>query len=185
MNAGKTTTLLQSSHNYVERGMNTLLLKPRIDDRDGANVIRSRIGLEAESKLIDREDNLLKKIATEHNNSQLNCVLIDEAQFLSREQVEQLGEVVDSLRIPVLCYGLRTDFQGELFEGSKCLLAWADELREIKTVCYCGKKAIMTVRLNEEGKPVRAGEQIHIGGNESYTSMCRQHFKSSLGINES
>ena len=185
MNAGKTTTLLQSSHNYVERGMNTLLLKPRIDDRDGANVIRSRIGLEAESKLIDREDNLLEKIATEHNTSQLNCVLIDEAQFLSREQVEQLGEVVDSLRIPVLCYGLRTDFQGELFEGSKCLLAWADELREIKTVCYCGKKAIMTVRLNEEGKTVRDGEQIHIGGNESYTSMCRQHFKSSLGINES
>ena len=114
----------------------------------------------------------------------LNCVLVDEAQFLTRDQVIQLGNVVDRLEIPVLCYGLRTDFLGELFEGSRSLLAWADELREIKTVCHCGKKAIMTVRLNEEGKPLQAGEQIQIGGNESYVSMCRRHFKSSLGLSE-
>lgn len=182
MNAGKTTTLLQSSHNYVERGMNTLLLKPKIDDREGEKIIRSRIGLEAESHEFEKNDNLFQEISHQHKDQQLHCVLVDEAQFLSRDQVKELGEVVDRLKIPVLCYGLRTDFLGELFEGSKCLLAWADELREIKTVCYCGKKAIMTVRLNEEGKPVQAGEQIHIGGNESYVSMCRRHFKSSLGF---
>ena len=184
MNAGKTTTLLQSSHNYAERGMTTLLLKPLIDDREGMNVIRSRVGLEAEAKNFEKDDNLLQTIEVQHKTKTLNCVLVDEAQFLTRDQVIQLGNVVDRLEIPVLCYGLRTDFLGELFEGSRSLLAWADELREIKTVCHCGKKAIMTVRLNEEGKPLQAGEQIQIGGNESYVSMCRRHFKSSLGLSE-
>ncbi|MFL2773354.1 MAG: thymidine kinase [bacterium] len=184
MNAGKTTTLLQSSHNYAERGMTTLLLKPLIDDREGLNVIRSRVGLEAEAKNFEKDDNLLQTIKAQHKTKSLNCVLLDEAQFLTRDQVIQLGDVVDRLEIPVLCYGLRTDFLGELFEGSRSLLAWADELREIKTVCHCGKKAIMTVRLNEEGKPLQAGEQIQIGGNESYVSMCRRHFKSSLGLSE-
>ena len=184
MNAGKTTTLLQSSHNYAERGMTTLLLKPLIDDREGLNVIRSRVGLEAEAKNFEKDDNLLQTIEAQHKTKALNCVLVDEAQFLTRDQVIQLGNVVDRLEIPVLCYGLRTDFLGELFEGSRSLLAWADELREIKTVCHCGKKAIMTVRLNEEGKPLQAGEQIQIGGNESYVSMCRRHFKSSLGLSE-
>ena len=184
MNAGKTTTLLQSSHNYAERGMTTLLLKPLIDDREGLNVIRSRVGLEAEAKNFEKDDNLLQTIEVQHKTKSLNCVLVDEAQFLTRDQVIQLGNVVDRLEIPVLCYGLRTDFLGELFEGSRSLLAWADELREIKTVCHCGKKAIMTVRLNEEGKPLQAGEQIQIGGNESYVSMCRRHFKSSLGLSE-
>ncbi len=184
MNAGKTTTLLQSSHNYAERGMTTLLLKPLIDDREGLNVIRSRVGLEAEAKNFEKDDNLLQTVEAQHKTNYLNCVLVDEAQFLTRDQVIQLGDVVDRLEIPVLCYGLRTDFLGELFEGSRSLLAWADELREIKTVCHCGKKAIMTVRLNEEGKPLQAGEQIQIGGNESYVSMCRRHFKSSLGLSE-
>ena len=184
MNAGKTTTLLQSSHNYVERGMNTLLLKPKIDDREGERIIRSRIGLEAESHEFEKNDNLFQELAGQHKDNQLHCVLVDEAQFLSRNQVKELGDVVDQLKIPVLCYGLRTDFLGELFEGSKCLLAWADELREIKTVCHCGRKAIMTVRLNEEGKPLKAGEQIQIGGNESYVSMCRRHFKSSLSFKD-
>ena len=184
MNAGKTTTLLQSSHNYAERGMTALLLKPLIDDREGMNVIRSRIGLEAEAKNFEKDDNLLQTIEVQHKTKSLNCVLVDEAQFLTRDQVIQLGNVVDRLEIPVLCYGLRTDFLGELFEGSRSLLAWADELREIKTVCHCGKKAIMTVRLNEEGKPLQAGEQVQIGGNESYVSMCRRHFKSSLGLSE-
>ena len=184
MNAGKTTTLLQSSHNYAERGMTTLLLKPLIDDREGMNVIRSRVGLEAEAKNFEKDDNLLQTVEAQHKAKSLNCVLVDEAQFLTRDQVIQLGNVVDRLEIPVLCYGLRTDFLGELFEGSRSLLAWADELREIKTVCHCGKKAIMTVRLNEEGKPLQAGEQIQIGGNESYVSMCRRHFKSSLGLSE-
>jgi len=184
MNAGKTTTLLQSSHNYAERGMTTLLLKPLIDDREGLNVIRSRVGLEAEAKNFEKDDNLFQTIEAQYKTKSLNCVLVDEAQFLTRDQVIQLGDVVDRLDIPVLCYGLRTDFLGELFEGSRSLLAWADELREIKTVCHCGKKAIMTVRLNEEGKPLQAGEQIQIGGNESYVSMCRRHFKSSLGLSE-
>ena len=184
MNAGKTTTLLQSSHNYAERGMTTLLLKPLIDDREGLNVIRSRVGLEAEAKNFEKDDNLLQIIEAQYKTKSLNCVFVDEAQFLTRDQVIQLGDVVDRLEIPVLCYGLRTDFLGELFEGSRSLLAWADELREIKTVCHCGKKAIMTVRLNEEGKPLQAGEQIQIGGNESYVSMCRRHFKSSLGLSE-
>ena len=177
MNAGKTTTLLQSSHNYAERGMVTLVLKPRVDEREGVGRIRSRIGLEAEAVNFGHGDDLLQIICDRQNQSRLDCVLVDEAQFLSIEQVKQLTDVVDRLNIPVLTYGLRTDFRGELFEGSQQLLALADELREIKTVCHCGRKAIMTVRLDNDGKPIHAGEQIQIGGNERYVSMCRLHFK--------
>ena len=177
MNAGKTTTLLQSSHNYAERGMETLVLKPQVDEREGTGRIRSRIGLEAEAINFSGSDDLLQIICDRQNQGRLDCVLVDEAQILSIEQVNQLTDVVDRLNIPVLTYGLRTDFRGELFEGSQQLLALADELREIKTVCHCGRKAIMTVRLDNDGNPIHAGEQIQIGGNERYVSMCRLHFK--------
>ena len=177
MNAGKTTTLLQSSHNYAERGMEPLVLKPRVDKRDETGRIRSRIGLEAEAVNFSRGDDLLQIICDRVNQGRLDCILVDEAQFLSIDQVGQLTDVVDRLNIPVLTYGLRTDFRGELFEGSQQLLALADELREIKTVCHCGRKAIMTVRLDNDGNPIHAGEQIQIGGNERYVSMCRLHFK--------
>ena len=180
MNAGKTTTLLQSSHNYSERGMSTLLLKPQIDDRQGKTHISSRIGLEAAALCFSREEDLFQLIKKRQETKQLHCVLIDEAQFLSAEQVEQLGEVVDELNIPTLVYGIRTDFRGDLFEGSCALLALADELREIKTICHCGRKATMVVRLNEGGVPIQTGEQIKIGGNETYVSMCRKHWKDSL-----
>ena len=179
MNAGKTTTLLQSSHNYAERGMNTLILKPQVDDREGASKIRSRIGLEADAINFRPETDLYQLVLKQRETPAAHCVLVDEAQFLSAEQVEQLTEIVDVLNIPVLTYGLRTDFRGELFTGSRLLLALADELREIKTVCHCGRKAIMTVRFDAVGKPLQAGEQVQIGGNETYLSMCRRHFKES------
>ena len=180
MNAGKTTNLLQSSYNYAERGMNTLVLKPRIDNREGESRVRSRIGLEADAIDVGPEVDLYQLVVREGEEQAVHCVLVDEAQFLSAQQVEQLTEVVDTLDIPVLAYGLRTDFLGELFEGAQLLLALADELREIKTVCHCGRKAIMTVRFDGEGRPMRAGDQIQIGGNETYISMCRRHFKESL-----
>ncbi|MDB3945381.1 thymidine kinase [Gammaproteobacteria bacterium] len=180
MNAGKTTNLLQSSYNYAERGMNTLVLKPRIDNRAGESRVRSRIGLEADAIDVGPEVDLRQLVVREGGEQSVHCVLVDEAQFLSAQQVGQLTEVVDTLDIPVLAYGLRTDFLGELFEGAKLLLALADELREIKTVCHCGRKAIMTVRFDGKGRPMRAGDQIQIGGNETYISMCRRHFKESL-----
>ena len=176
---GTTTTLLQSAYNYRERGMNTLVLKPRLDDRYGAR-IHSRIGLETEAENFTPEQNLLELTNSRLAKDPLHCVLVDEAQFLTQAQVYQLSEVVDQRKIPVLAYGLRTDFQGELFEGSRHLLAWADELCEIKTICHCGRKATMVVRLDEQGHSVRAGAQIQIGGNDSYVSMCRRHFKISL-----
>jgi thymidine kinase len=180
MNAGKTTNLQQSSYNYAERGMNTLVLKPRIDNRAGESRVRSRIGLEADAIDVGPEVDLRQLVVREGGEQAVHCVLVDEAQFLSAQQVGQLTEVVDTLDIPVLAYGLRTDFLGELFEGAKLLLALADELREIKTVCHCGRKAIMTVRFDGKGRPMRAGDQIQIGGNETYISMCRRHFKESL-----
>ena len=180
MNAGKTTNLLQSSYNYAERGMNTLVLKPRIDNRAGESRVRSRIGLEADAIDVGPEVDLRQLVVREGGEQAVHCVLVDEAQFLSAQQVGQLTEVVDTLDIPVIAYGLRTDFLGELFEGAKLLLALADELREIKTVCHCGRKAIMTVRFDGKGRPMRAGDQIQIGGNETYISMCRRHFKESL-----
>jgi len=177
MNAGKSTSLLQSSYNYRERGMNTLVLSPMVDDRDGRGVVASRIGLKTEAKTIDPDDNVFNMVNEHHAETHLSCVLIDEAQFLKRAQVFQLGEVCDRLKIPVLAYGIRTDFQGEPFEGSKYLLAWADNLKELKAICHCGRKATMVVRRDSSGKAVTEGAQIEIGGNDLYESTCRLHFK--------
>jgi len=177
MNAGKTTSLLQSSYNYKERGMNTMLFTAAIDNRYGTGKIKSRIGLEAEANIYTTEDDIFEKIDKENQAEKLDCVLVDEAQFLTKDQVFQLTEVTDQLKIPVLAYGLRTDFLGNLFEGSRALLAWADELKELKTICFCGKKATMVVRLDENNEPLREGSQIEIGGNDRYVSMCRKHFK--------
>ena len=182
MNAGKTTTLLQSAYNYRERGMNTLVLKPSIDDRHTTTKVRSRVGLETDAFCFSSEDDLLILAQKINKKTPLSCVLLDEAQFLKKKQVFELGEVVDKLKIPVLTYGLRTDFKGELFEGSLNLLAWADELIEIKTVCHCGKKAIMVLRIDENGDPLIDGKQILIGGNDTYISVCRNHFKSKGGF---
>ena len=177
MNAGKTTALLQSAHNYRERGMQPVLFTPRLDNRHGVGVIRSRIGLESPALVFDREDNLFEQVQRRLSEQNVHCVLVDEAQFLTREQVFQLSEVTDKLRIPVLAYGLRTDFQGEPFEGSKYLLAWSDNLKEIKAICHCGTKATMVLRLDENGNAVTEGSQVEIGGNDRYVSMCRKHFK--------
>ena len=180
MNAGKTTTLLQSSHNYAERGMSTLLLKPQIDDREGTTRITSRIGLEGDAYCFPASEDPYRFVEQHHESETLHCLLVDEGQFLTAPQVEQLGDVVDQMRIPVLVYGIRTDFQGELFEGSSKLLALADELREIKTICHCGSKATMVVRLGADGRPIRTGAQVQVGGNETYVSMCRKHWKVAL-----
>ena len=177
MNAGKSTALLQSSYNYKERGMNTLVLAPELDDRFGAGKVASRIGLESEATIFNQEDDPHGIVTRVINDEPLHCVLIDEAQFLTKDQVFQLGEVTDKLNIPVLAYGLRTDFQGEPFEGSKYLLSWSDNLKEIKAICHCGTKATMVIRLDEHGKAVTEGSQVEIGGNDRYISMCRKHFK--------
>ena len=178
MNAGKTTTLLQSAHNYRERGMRVAILTPKLDHRAGSGVVASRIGLSAEGVAFDRDADLELLISNDISGyGKLDCVLVDEAQFLTRSQVWQLSEVVDQLRIPVLCYGLRTDFRGELFEGSQYLLAWADELTEIKTICHTGKKATMTVRVDAQGRAVQDGPQVEIGGNERYVSVSRAEYK--------
>ena len=178
MNAGKTTTLLQSAHNYRERGMRTLILTPKLDHRAGSGRVASRIGLQAEGTAFGHDADLLRLVERDiAAHGRLNCVLVDEAQFLTKAQVWQLSEVVDRLRIPALCYGLRTDFRGELFEGSQYLLAWADEMSEIKTICHTGKKATMTVRVNEQGLAVQDGPQVEIGGNERYVSVSRAEFK--------
>jgi thymidine kinase len=177
MNAGKTTVLLQSAHNYRERGMNPLLFTPALDDRYRVGVIRSRIGLESEAVVFGREDDLFACVQEALDERNVHCVLVDEAQFLSRDQVFQLTEIVDRLSIPVLCFGLRTDFQGELFEGSRYLLAWADQLEELKTICHSGRKATMVVRVDEQGYALREGSQVEIGGNERYVSVSRKEFK--------
>lgn len=176
MNAGKSTSLLQSSYNYRERGMSTLILAPELDDRYGVGRVTSRIGLEADALHFAPDDDLFAVVSRHRARGPLHCVLIDEAQFLSKDQVFQLGQVCDGLDVPVLAYGLRTDFQGEPFEGSKYLLAWADNLNEIKAICHCGSKATMVLRLAEDGAPVTEGSQIEIGGNDRYVSMCRKHF---------
>jgi thymidine kinase len=178
MNAGKSTVLLQSSYNYNERGMDTLLLVPKIDVRFGAGKVASRIGLEAKAFMFGNDCDLYDHIQTEvAKNSNIKCVLLDEAQFLTKKQVQQLAYVADVLNIPVLTYGLRTDFMGEPFEGSKYLLALADILIEIKTICHCGRKATMNLRINGDGSIAREGDQIEIGGNERYIAVCRRHFK--------
>jgi thymidine kinase len=178
MNAGKTTTLLQSAHNYHERGMRTLILTPKLDDRFGEGVVASRIGLKARGRIFERNDDVHAIALLDiERHGMLHCVLVDEAQFLSRQQVWQLTEIVDCLRIPVLAYGLRTDFRGDLFEGSQYLLAWADNLIEIKTICHTGRKATMVVRVDEHGRAVTDGPQVEIGGNERYVSVSRPEFK--------
>jgi thymidine kinase len=177
MNAGKSTTLLQAAYNYRERGMRPLLLTPQLNTRDGIGQIASRIGLQSDAITFSQTDSVREVIRRHHKESPIACVFVDEAQFLTRRQVFDLGIVADDDRIPVLAFGLRTDFQGNLFEGSQYLLAWADVLSEIKTVCHCGRKATMVLRIDETGRPVRSGEQIKVGGNESYVSVCRRHFR--------
>lgn len=177
MNAGKSTALLQSSYNYKERGMRTLVMAPKLDDRYGVGKVTSRIGIESEASTFRRGDNLFDVVSEQCVKAPLHCVLVDEAQFLTRQQVYELSDVTDKLNIPVLAYGLRTDFQGEPFEGSKYLLAWCDNLKELKAICHCGTKATMVLRLDENGNAVTEGSQVEIGGNDRYISMCRKHFK--------
>jgi thymidine kinase len=175
MNAGKSTALLQSSYNYRERGMRTLVYTASIDDRGGGRV-HSRIGLSSEARRYGPELDLFRDVAAEHGGERLSCVLVDEAQFLEPRHVRELSAVVDQLGIPVLCYGLRTDFRGELFPGSARLLAVADELVELKTICHCGRKATMVVRTGGDGQVEVEGAQVEIGGNERYLPLCRRHF---------
>ncbi len=181
MNAGKSTTLLQSSFNYRERGMTPVIFTAALDDRFGKGKVTSRIGLQEEAELFTNDDNLFDRIATIHDGQRIDCVLIDECQFLSKEQVYQLTEVVDKLHIPVLCYGLRSDFRGVLFEGSRYLFSWADKLVELKTICHCGRKANMVIRQDETGQAIADGDQVVIGGNDRYVSVCRRHYKEALG----
>ena len=176
MNAGKSTALLQANHNYLERGMKTMLFTAKLDNREGGGVISSRIGIQKEALAFGNEDNLFDMVREADSDSKLNCILVDEAQFLSKEQVRQLIRLVDEEGIPVLTYGIRSDFKGEVFEGSKFLLAWSDEMKEIKTICHCGKKATMNARVSTEGDMETAGAQIEIGGNERYISLCRGCF---------
>ncbi|MDP4537731.1 thymidine kinase [Alkalimonas collagenimarina] len=177
MNAGKSTALLQSAYNYEERGMQVALFTAAIDNRFGEGVISSRIGLSMPATLFDANFDFIAQIKQQQSKQAIDCVLLDEAQFLTRNQVQQLTDIVDDLHIPVLAFGLRTDFSGNTFEGSHALLAWADKLIELKTVCHCGRKANFVVRLDAHGQPTQTGDQIQIGGNESYVSMCRAHFK--------
>ena len=181
MNAGKSTTLLQSSFNYRERGMRPVIFTAAIDHRFGEGKVTSRIGLQESAELYAPEDNLETRISEMHQADHIDCVLVDECQFLTKEQVYQLTEIVDKLDIPVLCYGLRSDFLGELFEGSKYLLSWADKLVELKTICHCGRKANMVIRQDTEGHAIAGGNQVEIGGNERYVSVCRKHYKEALG----
>lgn len=177
MNAGKSTSLLQSAYNYQERGMQVAIYTAALDNRFGLGKVSSRIGLAMDAFIFDENFNFVEHVSDLQAKGQLNCVLIDEAQFLTKAQVKQLTDVVDTLNLPVLAFGLRTDFLGETFAGSQALLAWADKLIELKTICHCGRKANFVVRLDEQSKAVTAGSQVQIGGNESYVSMCRQHFK--------
>lgn len=181
MNAGKSTNLLQSSYNYQERGMETLLFTPLLDNRAGQGTIASRIGLKAKAYAFKQDCNLFDYVTQEIKaRPKLKCILVDEAQFLSKNQVLQLAEVVDKLKLPVLSYGLRTDFRGEVFEGSKYLLGLAEELSEIKTVCECGSKATMNLRVDEQGRAVFEGKQVEIGGNDRYLAVCRHHYKEAI-----
>lgn len=180
MNAGKSTTLLQASFNYRERGMNTLLFAASIDDRYGTPKVTSRIGLEAEATIFSGDTDLFQNVTDELKSRPVHCILVDEAQFLSKDQVFQLASVADKLNIPVLCYGLRTDFSANLFEGSQWLLALSDEINELKTICVCGAKATMNLRIDEHGNAVKEGESIEIGGNDRYIALCRKHFMERL-----
>ena len=181
MNAGKSTVLLQAAHNYKERGMVPYLLTAQMDDRAGLGQIASRIGIEASADTFSPSDNLFDKLAARKNDGAVACVFVDEAQFLSEDQVWQLARAVDDLKLPVMCYGLRVDFRGKLFPGSATLLALADEMREVRTICHCGKKATMVIRQDAKGKAITDGAQVQIGGNETYVSLCRQHWREAVG----
>lgn len=180
MNAGKSTLLLQAAYNYEERGMRSVILIAAFDNRAGHGRIASRIGLQSDAIAFNQTDDLQALIAGLHGETEVACVFVDEAQFLSEEQVWQLARVADRLNIPVLTYGLRTDFQGKLFPGSMALLAIADELREVRTICHCGRKATMVARLDGSGAIVREGAQIDVGGNEKYVSFCRRHWEDTM-----
>ena len=181
MNAGKSTVLLQASHNYRENGMQTYLLTARLDNRAGTGRIASRIGIGQDADAFEASDDLFARIAERLVAGPVACVFVDEAQFLTKEQVWQLTRAVDDLNVPVMCYGLRVDFRGELFPGSAALLAWADEMREVRTICHCGKKATMVVRRGPDGAALTSGEQVQIGGNETYQSLCRRHWREAVG----
>lgn len=181
MNAGKSTALLQASHNYREGGMQTYLITARLDNRAGQGRIASRIGIGEAADTFQPGEDLFAKIAARLEKGPVACVFIDEAQFLEKDQVWQLARVVDDLGVPVMCYGLRVDFQGNLFPGSAALLAWADEMREVRTICHCGKKATMVIRRGPDGRALREGEQVMVGGNETYVSMCRRHWREAVG----
>ena len=183
MNAGKSTVLLQASHNYGERGMKTMLFTAELDNRSKVGNISSRIGLSEKASTFNNNDNLFYSVEKRLKKDKISCVFVDEAQFLTEKQVWELSDVVEILNIPVMCFGLRTDFQGKLFEGSSSLLAIADELKEIKTICHCGKKANMVVRVDSNGKVLKEGAQIEIGGNEKYISLCRKHWKNEMENN--
>ena len=183
MNAGKSTVLLQASHNYGERGMKTMLFTAELDNRSKVGNISSRIGLSEKASTFNNDDNLFSSVQERLNIDKISCVFVDEAQFLTEKQVWELSDVVEILKVPVMCFGLRTDFQGKLFEGSSILLAIADELKEIKTICHCGKKANMVVRVDSNGKVLKEGAQIEIGGNEKYISLCRKHWKNEMENN--
>lgn len=181
MNAGKSTLLLQASYNYRERGMATYLLTAALDHRGGAGRIASRIGIAAEADTYDTGTDLFARLSARLAEGAVACVFLDEAQFLTKDQVWQLARAVDDLGVPVMCYGLRVDFRGDLFPGSAALLALADEMREVRTICHCGKKATMVVRRGPDGKALRDGAQVQIGGNESYVSLCRRHWRDEIG----
>jgi len=182
MNAGKSTVLLQAAHNYRESGMATYLLTAQLDNRAGAGRIASRIGISDPADTFAPADDLFARLAVRLAQGPLACVFIDEAQFLTKPQVWQLARAVDDLGVPVMCYGLRVDFRGELFPGSAALLAWADEMREVRTICACGKKATMVVRKGPDGRALREGEQVQVGGNETYVSLCRRHWRAAVEV---
>ncbi|MEO1950730.1 thymidine kinase [Thioclava sp.] len=181
MNAGKSTILLQASHNYIERGMETFLVTARLDNRAGDGRIASRIGIGAEAACFTEGTDMFALIEKRLADGPCACIFVDEAQFLTETQVWQIARAVDDLRVPVMCYGLRVDFQGKLFPGSAALLALADEMREVRTICHCGKKATMVVRMGPDGQALRDGDQVQIGGNETYVSLCRRHWRKAMG----
>ncbi|MEQ8897856.1 MAG: thymidine kinase [Roseovarius sp.] len=181
MNAGKSTLLLQAAHNYRERGMETFLMTAQVDDRAGDGTIASRIGIGQRATTFSTQTDMVAALTARLETGPVACAFIDEAQFLTKAQVWQLARVVDDIDIPVMCYGLRVDFRGELFPGSAALLALADEMREVRTICHCGKKATMVVRQDGRGRVVTEGEQVQIGGNETYVSLCRRHWREAVG----
>ena len=181
MNAGKSTSLLQASHNYREGGMQTYLITAQFDNRAGQGRIASRIGIGEDADTFGPHEDMFEKLRSRFAKGAVACVFIDEAQFLSKSQVWQLARAVDDLGVPVMAYGLRVDFQGNLFPGSAALLAWADEMREVRTICHCGKKATMVIRRGPDGRALREGEQVVIGGNETYVSLCRRHWREAVG----